>query len=252
MEFLNSESILTRERNLIYEPDAEISAEIIGEKETTAYDEKPQNKDLGDMFFFEPQSIKIKSCNSRAFGVALGVFALFGFLCGFIFCGGFFEGLSQSYITEFLKGKINGGFFSNAYVSFFSMGVFIVAGFCLGLSCISQPISFLLPTVKCIGGGIALSSFIEVYGILNGILAFCVFALPSFAIGTLISIYICGCAIRTSNRLFSYIRGKSPDTRPREFYSGYLSKGLISLAGCFLGGIVDAGISFLCGNFFII
>ncbi len=251
MEIINSENILQKDRNLIYEPDAV----VIGDNEVEdikVYPEKNEENILPNAYFFEPQKIRIKKDNSSSLEIFLALFAVIGFICGIIFCDSFFTPLDEVYLNDFLKSRIENGFFSNACISFFTMGVFVVSGFGAGFSCISQPIAFLLPLVKCVGGGIAVASFIKVYGILNGFLSFSAFVLPSFVMGTLITLYICRCAVKTSNRLFLYISGKSTDARPKEFYSGYFTKGVIALAGCFIGGIVDAVISLLCSNFFVI
>ncbi len=251
MEFLNTENILQKERNLIYEPDA-VAINDNEDEDIKVYQEKNEETILPNAYLFEPQKIKIKKDNSSALEISISLLAVIGFVCGIIFCGSFFSFLSETYLNEFLKGRIQNGFFANACVSFFSMGAFVIFGFSTGLSCISQPIAILLPAVKCVGSGIALASFIKAYGLLNGLLSFSAFVLPSFVMGTLITLYICRCAVKTSNRLFLYISEKNTDARPKEFYGGYLSKGLIALAGCFIGGIIDAVISFICSNFFVI
>lgn len=251
MEFVNAENILQKERNLIYEPDAIVINENEDE-DIKVYTENSEEEAFPDTFYFEPQKIKIKKDNSSALPIIITLLAIIGFISGVVFCGSFFSFLDEAYLDDFLKGRISNGFFSGACVSFFSMAAFVIIGFSTGLSCISQPIAFLLPAVKCIGSGIALASFVKCYGLLNGILSFSAFVLPSFVIGTLITLYICRCAVKTSNRLFLYVSGKNTDARPREFYSGYLTKGLIALAGCFAGGIIDAVISFICSNFFVI
>ena len=249
MEFMDTENILLKERNLIYEPDAEVSED---ESDIMIYKKKEEEEILPAAFCFEPQRIRISNGNKPFLSVFLGISAIIGFFCGFIFCGNFFDIPLAENINGFLKGRINSGFFSNASVSFFSMGIWVAFGFLSGLSCISQAVILLLPAVKCIGGGIAMASFIKLYGAVDGILSFCAFVLPSFAMGTLITLYICKCAVKASNRLFLYMSGKNTDARPREFYTGYLTKGLIALAGCFIGGIIDAVITFICSNFFVI
>lgn len=251
MEFINTENTFQKERNLIYEPNAVVVNDNQDE-DIKVYPEKSEEEIFPDAFFFEPQKVRLNKDFSSVLAIVLGIFAVTGFICGIIFCGGFFDFLDESYLSGFLKVRIKGGFFANAASSFFSMGLWVIITFSLGLSCISQPISFLLPAIKCMGSGIVLASFISVYGISNGLLSFFAFVLPSFVMGTLLTLYISKCAVKTSNRLFLYISGKNTDARPREFYTGYLTKGLIALAGCFAGGIIDAVIGFLCGYFFII
>lgn len=251
MDFISTENILQKDRNLIYEPDA-VSISDSEDEDIKVYPEKNEEAILPNAYFFEPQRILIKKDKSSALEIILALFAIIGFVCGIIFCGSFFSFLSEAYLSDFLKDKMQNGFFSNACISFFSMTAFVIISFSAGLSCVGQPIAFFIPLIKCVGGGIALASFVKCYGLLNGLLSFCAFVLPSFAMGTLITLYICRCAVKTSNRLFLYVSGKNTDARPGEFYGGYLTKGLIALAGCFIGGIIDAVITFICSNFFVI
>lgn len=242
MELSNT---LEKERNLIYEPDA-----VADEEENIKiYSDKA---DLTVPVFSLPQKIRIKNGGSNAAGIVLILLSVIGFIAGIILCDSFFEVLSEEYIKAGLTLRIKGGFFANAAFSFITMAGWVAFSFAMGYSGISQPVIFLIPAVKCAGTGIMLSSFVKAYGVLNGLLTFSAFILPSFAIGTLLTLYICRCALRVSNKTFLSISGKSADIRPAILYRDYLSKGFIAIAGCFIGGIIDAVISLICSNFFVI
>lgn len=243
MEFINT---LEKERNLIYEPDAVAKAE---DEDTRIY---VKQTEAIPFEFYAPHKIRIKRSDGSIVGVILIILSVIGFVIGIVLCGDFFLPLTESQLDYSLTAKIKGGFFANAASSFMTMAIWIISAFALGFSGISQPIVFILPTIKCTGTGIMVFSLINAYGTLNGLLAFAAFILPSFVIGTLLMLYICRYAIKTSNRLFMLITTKSTDTRPEIIYKDFLTKGCIAIAGCFLGGIIDAVISLICSNFFVI
>lgn len=243
MEFVNT---LEKERNLIYEPDAV----PVSEEDIKIYSDK--ENEMLPFEFSMPHRIKIKNGDSNAVGIALIILSVIGFVIGILLCGELFEPLTEAQLDSSLTAKIKGGFFANAAASFITMSMWIISAFLLGFSGISQPAVFLLPVIKCTGTGIMVFSLIKAYGVLNGLLTFAAFILPSFAIGTMLTLYICRCALKASNRLFLHINGKSADVRPKEFFTEYLTKGLITLAGCFIGGIIDSLIGLLCSNFFVI
>ncbi len=242
MEFINT---LEKERNLIYEPDAVAQAD----EDIKIYTEQAEIIPFG---FSAPHKIKIKRGDRNIVGIILIILSIVGFVIGITLCGDFFLPLTENQLDHSLAAKIKGGFFSNAAASFITMSLWNLSAFLLGFSGISQPAVFLLPVIKCTGTGIMLFSLIKAYGVLNGLLTFSAFVLPSFIIGTVLMLYICRCALKTSGRLFLYISGRDTILRPKELYSEYLSKGLVVLIGCFAGGIIDALIGLLCSNFFVI
>ena len=243
MDFINT---LEKERNLIYEPDA---VEKTEDEDIRIYTEQHE---VIPFEFSAPHKIRIKRSDSNIVGVILIILSVIGFVIGIALCGDFFLPIAESQLDYSLTAKIKGGFFANASSSFITMAIWIISAFSLGFSSISQPAVFVLPAIKCAGTGIMVFSLINAYGILNGLLAFAAFILPSFVIGTLLMLYICRYAIKTSNRLFMLITAKSTDTRPEIIYRDFLAKGCIAIAGCFLGGIIDAVISLICSNFFVI
>ena len=243
MEFVNT---LEKERNLIYEPDA-----VATEEDNEDIKIFPEER-ITVSSFTVPQKIKIKNDGNNAVSITLILLSLAGFILGVAMCGVFFDALSKEYINTGLTAKIKGGFFGNAASSFITMAGWSIAAFAQGFSGVAQPAIFLLPAIKCAGTGIVLSSYIGSYGILNGLLAFSAFVLPSFVIGTLLMLYICRCAVKSSNRIFLHITERNMNTRPKEFFKDYLTKGFITIAGCFIGGIIDAAIGFICSHFFVI
>ncbi len=195
--------------------------------------------------------IMIKHRKKAPIGLFLLCLVLVGGIAGFMLCRLSGELISQRELTDFLTLRIKGGFFSNAVSSFFGCMVWIAAAFVCGLCAVGQPLVFLLPLFKGIGAGVTLSGLISLYGG-NGIACFAAFVLPGTAMGTVLCVYECRCAVSASNRLLKYIRGARLQGESREYFSLYFMRFAVCSAGCFISGIIDAGISLLLSGLFVI
>lgn len=249
MNLINTTEDFISSRKGIYEPDAvsgDYTPDVLPNNTDGISEERP------DPVRFTAQEIIIpKARRTSHTGLILLITALAGAVIGFLLYDRFFSGVSKEDILNFLTLRIKGGFFQNVSSSFFGAAAWLVLPFIGGLCAIGQPATVILPALKGTGTGIILAQLISIYGF-NGIYAFAVLVLPSAALGTFILVYQCRCALTSSTRLLTYIRGKGTDARPKSSYGAYLYRSLLCAAGCLAVGLTDAVISLFAGNWFIV
>ncbi len=245
MEYQNP---LYKERNMIYEPDAVVD---IPSEEVRIYTLKSAETTEEEIPAFSIERVKVHREKGEKSGIVLLLSVLISALAGFVLCGNFFGFTDSMYINEYIKSRMYGGFFANSAISFFSMVLWLVPVYLSGLCAVGQPFTVLTVTIKGLGLGITLSSFIAVYS-LNGILAFAAFVLPSAVAGTLICVYLSNHSIKSSSRLLHYTKGRNADTHPESYFGSFTAKAIVCVIGCFISGIADSAITLLFSGIFVI
>ncbi len=170
---------------------------------------------------------------------------------GALLYGGLLGTIPAETVSDYLRLRVDGGFFENATASFFGALIWTAIPFFAGFCAVGHPVALLVLPLKGLGTGMAAAYFITAFGA-DGAAAAAILLAPSAIFGTLAAAYQCRLSLSASSRLFSYIRGRAKEIRPSAYFGRYFVRSLFCGFCCFGVGLFDAVISLLCADMFII